>query len=585
MPTHIPIGVQTPASGSPRRTALLPASGVLRAWPLLVPLALLGGAALAADLPLASLEPALALPACRQALRFRTDASAAQLLQRDPGLAARIAATPACQPALGALQRLERLERELQQSRRQMAAQQAQLASESARQEALAAELAQLRAQLGGSPVAASQPASGALPATSAPAAPGPAPAPAPSPAAPPDTQSSKATAQPSGLQYNNGKGFTMQSNGASLKLWAEAKLLGFSSSRYTFNSGQPLIVSPKNPDTSYDLSAQQSMVYGAFQGPKWHGWTPGAFAIFWLQDNILAEGYQFTPVVYYGEISNGTWRFAAGQGFDVFAPRDPDTLPNGKLAASGNPGAYRPQFRVENHFKAGEGFAGALQLAAASPVTTALPDQVDLSNLQSQEIVEDNGWPNVEGRLSLGFGTSQERAGGRQLRPLELGFSGVVGKLRVLDNIRALTPLTLTSDRSVISVWGAAFDGQLALGRRLGISGELYTGQGLGEYMSGILQTYNRSSNQAVPTSGGWAQLYVYLSDNLRLNLGYGIDHAQDGGAFSLLTNATAFANLVWDVNPWLQLGLEGNYKLTTYDTFGDKDAWIVISQVMFRL
>jgi hypothetical protein len=543
------------------------------------------------------------------------DAPAAQLLQRDPGLAARIAATPACQPAQGALQRLERLERQLQQSRLQMAAQQAQLAAEAARQETLAAELAQLRGQLGGSEVAASKPAPSALPAPGSPA-PGLAPRPAPGPslstiasspastpahpsgappngasssaaaaAASPESQSGSTPAQQSGLSYNNGKGFTLQSNGASLRLWAEAKLLGFSSSRYTFNSGQPLIVSPKNPDSSYDLSAQQSMVYGAFQGPQWHGWTPGAFAIFWLQDNILAEGYQFTPVVYYGEISNGTWRFAAGQGFDVFAPRDPDTLPNGKLAASGNPGAYRPQFRVENHFKAGEGFAGALQLAAASPVTTALPDQVDLSNLQSQEIVEDNGWPNVEGRLSLGFGASQERAGGRQLRPLELGFSGVVGKLRVLDNIRALTPLTLTSDRSVISVWGAAFDGQLALGRRLGISGELYTGQGLGEYMSGILQTYNRSSNQAVPTSGGWAQLYVYLSDNLRLNLGYGIDHAQDGGAFSLLTNATAFANVVWDVNPWLQLGLEGNYKLTTYDTFGDKDAWIVISQVMFRL
>ena len=569
--------MQTPANGSPRRTAPFPYIGFLRTWPLLVPLALLDGAAVAAELPLASLEPALALPACRQALRLSPDAPAAQLLQGDAGLAARIAATPACQPALGALQRLERLERELQQSRRQMAAQQAQLATEAARQETLAAELAQLRAQLGGTPVAASSPASSVLSNTASP--------PGTAVAAPPDTHSAKASAQPAGLQYNNGKGFTLQSNGASLKLWAEAKLLGFSSSRYTFNSGQPLIVSPKNPDSSYDLSAQQSMVYGAFQGPKWHGWTPGAFAIFWLQDNILAEGYQFTPVVYYGEISNGTWRFAAGQGFDVFAPRDPDTLPNGKLAASGNPGAYRPQFRLENHFKAGDGFGGALQLAASSPVTTALPDQVDLSNLQSQEIVEDNGWPNVEGRLSLGFGATKERAGGRQLRPLELGFSGVVGQLRVLDNIRALTPLTLTSDRSVISVWGAAFDGQLALGRRLGISGELYTGQGLGEYMSGILQTYNRSSNQAVPTSGGWAQLYVYLSDNLRLNLGYGIDNAQDGGAFSLLTNATAFANLVWDVNPWLQLGLEGNYKLTTYDTFGDKDAWVVISQVMFRL
>ncbi len=574
VPTRILNGVQTSANGSPRGMVPPPEPRALPPWPLLLPLALLGGAAVAADLPLAALEPALAHPACRQALRLSPDTPAAQLLQRDPGLAATIAATPACQPAPGALQRLERLERELQQSRRQMAAQQAQLAAEAARQETLASELAQLRSQLGGTPVAADNPAAST-----------PALAPVPGPEASPAPQAGAATAQPAGLQYNNGKGFTLQSNGASLRLWAEAKLLGFSSSRYTFNSGQPLIVSPKNPDTSYDLSAQQSMVYGAFQGPQWHGWTPGAFAIFWLQDNILAEGYQFTPVVYYGEISNGTWRLAAGQGFDVFAPRDPDTLPNGKLAASGNPGAYRPQFRVESHFKAGEGFAGALQLAASSPVTTALPDQVDLSNLQSQEIVEDNGWPNVEGRLSLGFGAGKERAGGRQLRPLELGFSGVVGKLRVLDNIRALTPLTLTSDRSVISVWGAAFDGQLALGRRLGISGELYTGQGLGEYMSGILQTYNRSSNQAVPTSGGWVQLYVYLSDNLRLNLGYGIDHAQDGGTFSLLTNATAFANLVWDVNPWLQLGLEGDYKLTTYDTFGDKDAWVVISQVMFRL
>jgi hypothetical protein len=609
--------VQTSANGSPRGRAPLPAPWALHPWPLLVPLALWGGAAVAADLPLAALESALAHPACRQALKLNPDTPVSQLLRQDPGLAAKIEATPACQPALGALQRLDRLEHELQQSRHQMAEQRAQLAAEAARQENLAAELAQLRTQLGGSPVAASTSPHPAIPGgVASPSGPAPGPSPGtianapatatatstsgaapsavsstPDPAAGgaaetnPDPQAAATTAQPSGLQYTNGRGFTLQSKGASLRVWADAKLLGFSSSRYTFNSGQPLIVSPKNPDASYDLSAQQSTVSAAFQGPQWHGWTPGAFATFWLQDNILAEGYQFTPVVYYGEIGNGTWRFAAGQGFDVFAPRDPDTLPNGKLAASGNPGAYRPQFRVEHHFKAGEGFGGALQLAASSPVTTALPDQVDLANLQTQEIVEDNGWPNGEARLSLGFGAPKERAGGRQLRPLEVGFSGVVGQLRVLDNIRALTPLTLTSDRTVIDVWGAAFDGQLALGRRLGLSGELYTGQGLGEYMSGILQTYNRSSNQAVPTSGGWAQLYVYLSENLRLNLGYGIDHAQDGGAFSLISNATAFANLVWDVNPWLQLGLEGNYKLTTYDTFGEKNAWIVISQVMFRL
>lgn len=44
-------------------------------------------------------------------------------------------------------------------------------------------------------------------------------------------------------------------------------------------------------------------------------------------------------------------------------------------------------------------------------------------------------------------------------------------------------------------------------------------------------------------------------------------------------------FASLLWDVNPWLQLGLEGNDELTNDDGFGDKNAWVVISALLFRL
>jgi hypothetical protein len=539
-----------------------------RSGPCLIPLLLAGSGAIAllpparADVPQPpGVAASLALPGCRQALGLPASTAPAELLRADPALPAKLAAAPACRNPGDALSRLERLEQELAASRQRIAAQQSQLAAETSRQDSLAADLAQLRQQLTGQPTIPGAAIS------SAPASTGVSSAPA------------------SSATYTPGKGFALQAGDASLRLWAEAKLLGFSSSRYTFNPGQPLIVSPKDPAASYDLSAQQSMVYAAFRGPKWGSWTPGAFAIFWLQDNLLAEGYSFTPVVAYGEIGNGAWRVAAGQNFDVFAPRDPDTLPNGKLAATGNPGAYRPQFRVERNFEAGPGFGGVVQLAASSPVTTALPSNVDLANLQSQEIVEDNGWPNLEARLNFGFGAYADRAGGRSRRPVELGVSGIVGQLRVLDNIRPSDPLTLVSDRSTVNVWGAAIDGQIALGRRFGLSGELYTGQGLGEYMAGILQTYNRATNQAVPTAGGWGQFYVYLADNLRLNLGYGIDHAQDSGLFGLQVNSGIFANLLWDVNPWLQLGLEGNYKLTTYDVFGDKDAWVVISQVMFRL
>jgi hypothetical protein len=588
---------------------------------------------------------------------------AEQALRADPGLAARVAATAACRGPLDPLARLERLEAELAASRQRIAAQQAQLAAETARQNSLAQDLAALRHQFEAATTTAA--ASGATTASSAaspnapiagrasapspnasssaamaspavgaatpvataafPAAPasrsatataaastaaatGPASAganaptparatasaPAPALASVAAAPGAPAAAAPAGgpaattssLRYTPGRGFNLQAGDASFSLRAEARLLGFSSSRYVFNPGQPLVVSPKDPDVSYDLSAQQSTVTAAFQGPAWGRWTPAAYAMFTLQDNLLAEGYSFTPVVYFGEISAGRWRIAAGQNFDVFAPRDPDNLTSGKLAAGGNPGSYRPQFRVEHSLGgASQDFGGAVQLAVSSPITTALPSNVDLGNLQTQEVVEDNGWPNLEARLNLGFGALAERAGGRRLRPVELGVSGVLGQLRVLDNIRPSDPLTLVADRSTVNVWGAAFDGQIALGPRFGLNGELYTGQGLAEYMGGILQSYNRNSNQAVPTAGGWGQLYLYPADNLRLNVGYGVDHAQDAGAFSLTLNSAAFANVIWDVNPWLQLGLEGNYRFTTYDRFGDKDAWVVISQLLFRL
>lgn len=509
----------------------------------------------------------LGLPACRAALGLPATGSAQDLLTAKPALVEQLARTPACQSPVAALARLDQLEQELAASRQRVAQQQAELARETARQDALASDLALLRQQLtaqNGTPTTGDRPPADAPPANTTPAP------------SPPEREL---------VSFTPGKGVTLQAGGNQLRLWAEAKLLGFSSSRYVFNPGQPLVVSPKDPDHAYDLSAQQSMVYASFQGAKWGAWTPGAFAMFTLQDNLLAEGYSFTPVVFYGEVSDGRWRVVAGQNFDVFAPRDPDTLPTGKLAVTGNPGAYRPQFRLERNFEAGAGFGGVVQVAASAPITTALPDEVDVANLQTEEVVEDNGWPNLEARLNLGFGVPSERAGGRRLRPVELGVSGLVGQLRVLDNIRPTDPLTLDFDRTSVSVWGAAIDGQIALGRSFGISGELYTGQGLGEYMAGIFQTYNRASNKAVPTAGGWGQLYVYPADNLRLNLGYGIDNATDSGVFGLQKNSAIFANVVWDVNAWLQLGLEGNYKFTIYDSFGEKDAWVVISQVMFRL
>jgi len=69
-----------------------------------------------------------------------------------------------------------------------------------------------------------------------------------------------------------------------------------------------------------------------------------------------------------------------------------------------------------------GPSSGGVVQLAASSPITTPLPASFDLADLPNQELLEVNGWPNLGGRLNLGFGPYAERAGGRRLRPLERG-------------------------------------------------------------------------------------------------------------------------------------------------------------------
>ena len=126
-----------------------------RPGPCLLPLLLAGGAAIAlipparADLsPPQGVAARLALPGCRNALGLSATPTPAELLRADPGLAAKLNAAPACRIPGDALSRLELLEQELAASRQRIAAQQSQLAAETARQDTLAADLAQLRRQL-----------------------------------------------------------------------------------------------------------------------------------------------------------------------------------------------------------------------------------------------------------------------------------------------------------------------------------------------------------------------------------------------------------------------------------------------------
>ena len=151
------------------------------------------------------------------------------------------------------------------------------------------------------------------------------------------------------------------------------------------------------------------------------------------------------------------------------------------------------------------------MQGALSEPIVTTIDPVFGFS--------EDNGWPNVEGRIALGLGPL-EAVGSEAKRPFEIGFSGVVGQLRT-------TPIA--ANRVVTDVWGAGIDFRWHMTEVLGFSGEVYTGKALGTYNGGILQNVHVATFEGIRTAGGWGEVFVYWTPCLHSHVGYGIDDPND--------------------------------------------------------
>ncbi|WP_425397452.1 hypothetical protein [Aeoliella sp.] len=328
---------------------------------------------------------------------------------------------------------------------------------------------------------------------------------------------------------------------------------------------GTPYFLAPGpilgRDQNTFDLHGRQSSIGAAFTGPQWCGWQTGGqmLAIFY-NDNVIADKYGFLPMLAYGEMKNDRWRFAAGLQFDVFNPGAPTILPFSALCGSGNSGnAFRGQVRMERYFNPSSDVQWTLQAALSEPVPTTIDPTFGLS--------EDNGWPNVEGRIALALGTPSAAA----VRPFEVGFSGIVGQMRT-------TPAT-ADPQVVADVWGVGTDIRWRINDTFGFAGEFYSGQGLGTYNAAILQNVNRTTFESIRSTGGFFEGYVYLTPCVHSHMGYGIDDPQDNDVstdpvdLGRLRNETYFANLLWDVNKTLRVGFEVTWRETIYASLADNE------------
>jgi len=339
-----------------------------------------------------------------------------------------------------------------------------------------------------------------------------------------------------------------------------------FSTSR-PIAAGTPFLLAPDSPvglDTNtFDLHARQTSLGAVLSGPEVCGLRAGGLVLVNFYDNsVIIDRYGILPIQAFGELKNQDWRIAAGLQFDVLTPRAPNVLPFSYLAGTGNPGNnFRGQVRLERYLRPSSDAQWTIQMALSEPISTAFSPDLSLT--------EDNGWPNVEGRLMLGLGEA-EQVGLEPVRPFEIGVSGVFGQVR----------RTAAGVRVIDEVWGIGLDFRWKATERFGIQGELIHGQGLGTYNAGILQTTNAETFQAVRTSGGWIEGWYYWTPCVHSHVGYAIDDPLDGDLATVnpltsapVRNETYFANVLWDITTTIRLGFEFTWRDTAYDKVLDAE------------
>lgn len=363
----------------------------------------------------------------------------------------------------------------------------------------------------------------------------------------------------------DDGINVSMLNGRSQLKIFGSLSALTVFSTSRPYAPGLPLFLLPDSPfglnTNTFDIHARQSNIGAIFIGPETNGFTPSAtFVSFIANDTLTGDNYGLLPYNAFGELKNDQWRFAAGLQSDVFNPRKPNVISLAALFTTGNTGSFRTQARIERFIQPSDAAEYTLQLALSDPIQSVFGSR-DL------RIQEDNGWPNVEGRVSMGLGQAEKLVGGRTARPFELGSSAFVGQIRSTRSI--LAPQDPQSPvRNVVDCWGFGIDAAINLSPSVGIQGELFTGAGLGEYNGGIGQTFDSATGEAIRSSGGWGEVFAYLTPTLHVHSGYGIDSPlqRTGDTFALTQNQTFFTNIVWNWSKNIQISNQIDYRTTQY-------------------
>lgn len=199
-----------------------------------------------------------------------------------------------------------------------------------------------------------------------------------------------------------------------------------------------------------------------------------------------------------------------------VINPLVPSVLNPAAGSNFGNLGFMRPQLRVERFLELSHDVFMTPQIALASPVGTDFFQQLNVS-ADGAVLSEENGWPNIEGRLMFAVGEKPPKA---RYHPVEFGVSGAVGQLRLTRS-----DLASPAERFTTLVWMFGADWRWQVTDRLALVAEGYSGNAPGSYAGGNKQTFNLDTGEGVRAGGGFAELEYKVTNQWITHGGYMID------------------------------------------------------------
>lgn len=252
-----------------------------------------------------------------------------------------------------------------------------------------------------------------------------------------------------------------------------------------------------------------------------------------------------------YTSIGNDSWRFLAGQEWELFAPLNTPTLNTGSnLWHQGNLGFRRPQLRGTYNYKNGN---NGLELAAS------------INNSSNSLFLNDNGnttaIPMFQGRL----GYWHQYDSGK----LETYLSASYGQHR-----------NLTAGLDDVTNWGVAVSVSAPIIKEyLTFMGEGHYGNSLNSQLSISAVTTDQI------TMGGWAAVQSQWNSWFETNVGYGMEDLDDDdvAALGISSNSNIFGNLKFKPVKQFIIGFEYNYLSTEYSGNGTSNAHLLMSNVMY--